>query len=467
MRKWCGTLFGPENGDALTAVMDSYYRLAFIRRPEFMGWSQTEPRTPTRNTAFHPFLDGDEIARRIQAYQELIARVERIKRQVPPDRQDAYFELVTYPVEGAAYMNEKFLYGQKSRLFAAHGLPVANRYASLCRRAYDSIKILTGEYNNLAGGKWKYIMDMAPRGLPAYKLPALPDSVTAGGRGVLIWLEGQTSPAAPGSHDTLAAFNPYRSSHHFIDLLNRGARPVRWKAEADEDWIIVDKTKGLLQQEDKIEVEINPDRLPGKARECAVTIRTADSAYRIIVPVHPFIKGKMPPRSVVEKSSLVFIPAYDFTGKKDAENNPWTSVQQLGYCDSALGFLAKPGVREKDTGSACLEYRFYAYSEGPARITVFTLPTHPVNPGAGMRIALAVDKGQKHTISYQTNGRSEQWKQDVLSNHARCVLNYDFTRPGWHTITIYPLDPGVIIDQLMVNFKVDKKFYGVPVTDKQ
>jgi hypothetical protein len=465
MHDWCAGIFGPANAGAITAVMDAYDRLAFIRRPEFMGWSQTEPRTPTRNTAFHPFLDGDEIARRAEAYRQLIARVERIRKQVPADRQDAYFELVTYPVEGAAYMNEKFLYGQKSRLFAGYGLPVANHYASLSRKAFDSIKILTRQYNSLKGGKWKYIMDMAPRGLAAYRLPQLPDSISGRGQGVLLWEEGQMSPAGPGSHDTLAALNPYSSPRHFIDLLNKGTRPVRWTAEVSDDRISLDKSRGVLQAEDKIEVTLNPDKLPREPGEASVTIKAGDSTYRIIVPVNARIKGRVPARPIVEQNGIVFMQGYDFVKKKDAAGNAWTSIQQLGYCDSALGFLARPGVG-KNNGAAYLEYRFYTYSKGAARITVFTLPTHPVNPQAGMRIALSVDQGGKHVISYETKGRSEQWKQNVLSNHARCVLKYDFSQPGWHTIRVYPLDPGVIIDQLMVNFKADRKIYAVPVKNK-
>ncbi|HYW34156.1 MAG TPA: glycosyl hydrolase 115 family protein, partial [Balneolaceae bacterium] len=116
MRQWSASIFGRQNAKAITKVKDQYYRLAMIRRPEFMGWSQVYPQTPTKNTAFRPFFDGDEIARRLNAYKRLIRKVEQIKKNIPDDRRNAYFELVRYPVEGAAYMNEKFLYAQKSRL---------------------------------------------------------------------------------------------------------------------------------------------------------------------------------------------------------------------------------------------------------------------------------------------------------------------------------------------------------------
>src|SRR5699024_325245 len=113
--------------------------------------------------------------------------------------------------------------------------------------------------------------------------------------------------------------------------------------------------------------------------------------------------------------------------------------------------------------TAYLKYRFYTYDKGPAEITIFTLPTHPVNNSVGMRIALSIDDGHIDTLSYQTRGRSEEWKKNVLSNHARSVLKYDFEDSGWHTIKIYPLDPGVVLDQIMVSFKPEEKIYAVPV----
>src|SRR5699024_9197508 len=100
MNQWHARLFGDKNAEAITQIMEEYYRLAAIRKPEFMGWSQTEPTTPTHNTAFHPFLGGDEIAHRAEAYNQLIAKVDRVQKQIPSNRGNTFFELITYPVKG-------------------------------------------------------------------------------------------------------------------------------------------------------------------------------------------------------------------------------------------------------------------------------------------------------------------------------------------------------------------------------
>jgi hypothetical protein len=464
MRQWAAGTFGQQNAEAITKVMDEYYRLASIRKPEFMGWSQTEPITPTKNTAFHPFFNGDEIAGRIQAYKKLMSKADEINKNIPDDRKDAYFELVTYPVNGAAYMNQKFLYAQKSRLFAKFDLPVANDYASLSRKAYDSIKILTEKYNQgIANGKWKYIMSMTPRDLPVFQLPELPEEIKSDKKGVLVWLEGKSEPLQDQLQDTLLTFNPYSASHHFIQLFNKSAGPVKWQVKTNKDWIRLNKRSGSLRNEDRIEVSVNWKMLPLTAREGRLTIDTEDTSYEIIIPVAPPVKGSMPLNAVVEQDGHVFIQAYQFIKKQEySKDHQWTPIQQLGYSDSAYAILPILKEDTKGNNSAYLEYGFYTYSKGPAEITVFTIPTLPVNDSAGMRLALSVDGGQKQMISYKTEDRSEEWKQNVLSNHARCVLKYDFSTPGCHRIKIYPIDPGVVLDQIMISFNSDEKIYAIP-----
>src|SRR5699024_9113401 len=122
---------------------------------------------------------------------------------------------------------EKILYSQKSRLFAKYHLPVANDYASFSQKAYDSIKILTQEYNQLLRGKWKGIMDMAPRNLPVFQAPDLPKEVVSKKKGILIWPEGQTSPDSMNGSLNLPVFNPYSAKKHFIKLFNKGDKPIR------------------------------------------------------------------------------------------------------------------------------------------------------------------------------------------------------------------------------------------------
>src|SRR5699024_5661070 len=82
MENWHTAIFGDENGKAIADVMEEYYRLASIRKPEFMGWSQTEPITDISDTEFTSFARGDEINKRLHAYRQIVSKVNEIKKEI-------------------------------------------------------------------------------------------------------------------------------------------------------------------------------------------------------------------------------------------------------------------------------------------------------------------------------------------------------------------------------------------------
>ena len=76
---------------------------------------------------------------------------------LPAQKKETYFQLVKYPVQAAAQMNNKLLTAQLAR----HGK--ADWADS--DRAYDSIVSLTKRYNTT---KWNRMMDFQPRRLPVF-----------------------------------------------------------------------------------------------------------------------------------------------------------------------------------------------------------------------------------------------------------------------------------------------------------
>jgi len=168
LTKWASREFGEKNADDVAEIMEKYYRLAFLRKPEYMGWSQTEPTTEVRISEFNI----NEARNRISMYRSLIESIDKLESKIPNDRKSAWFELVEYPVKGAALMNEKFLYAQLSA--EAANQVEKFKYADKTKDAYSKIDSLTAYYNNiLEGGKWRHIMSMNPRGLPVFNLPVI------------------------------------------------------------------------------------------------------------------------------------------------------------------------------------------------------------------------------------------------------------------------------------------------------
>lgn len=164
LENWLAREFGTKNASALRSIMDEYYRLAYIRKPEFMGNSRTEEKDPKyKEIADLPWTEK-ELKDRLVAYDKIAKQVKTISKTLNPAQQDAWFQLIEYPVLGAAEMNKKIVYGQLAR----HGL--ANWAQS--DAAYDAVEKLTLRYNSLGDGKWKNIMNAKPRSLSVFgKVP--------------------------------------------------------------------------------------------------------------------------------------------------------------------------------------------------------------------------------------------------------------------------------------------------------
>ena len=187
---WLVQQFGKECGHKLLPVMEKFYELTAVRKPEFMGWSQVEldkkkynrGLSPAGDTDFNALAFGNELERYLGEYAELRQQVDAIERSLRPELKDAYFAAVKYPVYSAAAMATKQLEAQESRHIARkesfHNDSEALASAARSIKAWRELQQLTRFYNEMANGKWNKLMSMAPRDLPVFDAPTLPDQLS-------------------------------------------------------------------------------------------------------------------------------------------------------------------------------------------------------------------------------------------------------------------------------------------------
>lgn len=185
-----------QRSEAMAELMNDFFVLCHVRKPEHMGWSTVYPTIPVQDTELSHWAHGDEAQRRLDAFADLESRADRIALELPREAQDAYFQLVLYPIRGTASMARKILYAEKSRYAAFYGLPVANEYAALAREAYEQIQTDTDYYNHtMLGGKWGHMMTYDPRGLAVYGPPSVAEVDVAGEPELVVFAEGRAVPA--------------------------------------------------------------------------------------------------------------------------------------------------------------------------------------------------------------------------------------------------------------------------------
>lgn len=185
--------FGKQLAEKMLPVMQESYRLAYIRKPEFMANTRTEERDPKYKIISDLPWSEAYIKTRLADYKSLADESERIEKMLckaiakgnlPKERKDEFYQLFKYPVQAAAQMNNKLLYGQLARhgkemaddVFKASNASKTSKdggagYWVKSDAAYDSIVNLTKIYNEgyYNHGKWNRIMDFEPRKQPVFR----------------------------------------------------------------------------------------------------------------------------------------------------------------------------------------------------------------------------------------------------------------------------------------------------------
>ena len=308
LKFWLGREFGSNCAEELLPAMEAHYQLSYIRKPEFMGNTREEERDPKYKVIKDLPWSEQTISERLRSYTVLSDVVERIESNIPADRQDAYFQLVKYPVQAAAQMNRKILTAQLAR----HSKVDWKQSDA----AFDSIASLTQQYNSLQNGKWNRMMDFQPRKLPVFKRV---------------------------EHTT--ATEPMVTDRKIL---------CKWNA-----------------------------------MECTY--------------------GKPVP------------------------------CEGLGYERKAAG------IRK---GSS-LTFAFDDYGKDSVEVEIRLLPSHPLDEKQ-LRFAISVDEAVPQTVSYETKGRSEEWKENVLRNQAIRKVTLPINKQASHKLVITALDEGVVLDQVIL-----------------
>jgi hypothetical protein len=162
-------------GTRIADVLTRYYTLNFIRKPELMGFNGYNDTI--NRTAFNPLAwpsggEPDQNRARSAAWSHLQADEQAVAKTLPPQYASAFFELVGYPVEGSAAMNDTFLSTDLTYLDAhQHNFGALPADAARAQAAYDIIQALTDHYNSLEDGKWDGIMSAAPRERHVFEMP--------------------------------------------------------------------------------------------------------------------------------------------------------------------------------------------------------------------------------------------------------------------------------------------------------
>lgn len=468
------SVFGEKYREDIDDIMNSYYHLGFQHKPEAMGWGyewNNEHAQERMTDTDFSFANYNEAEGRMQEYDRISDKSEKIWNTLPESYKPAFYELVFYPVKGAALMNKKMLTAQQNRWYARQGRAATNYLADRTKAYHDSIDYYTGKYNSLLNGKWNHMMALAPGWTATYqKMPPVTTIDVPQKAEMRVFLPGQDSPLGKTTLNVLPCVNPYTRKESFIELYNIGGQAFTWNAKVSDSWIKLSRQSGTTLLQERIIVSVDWSKVPvGESVTGEIDIICGSNQEKIYLPVfnpaYPTVgelKGWY-----VEDNGCVSINPGKFHRKVENEDIKMKVIEGLGYENQCiqLGEATKSVQNPRRSRQAAkVEYDFYTFNAGSVTVYTYALPVFPVNSERGTCFGIMIDDGLLKYASNNAKEYSGEWRENVYRNSTINAVTLNIDKPGKHTLKLICSDPGMIIQKIVIDMGGMKRSYLGPET---
>ena len=450
-QRWAAREFGSDHAAEIADLVTEYTKFNARRKPE-----QLEPDT-------FSFLRFDEADHVFDAWKALTDRAERINQELPEDRRAAYFELVLYPLKASAIVNELYITAGRNHLYATQGRVTTNDLANQARDLFAEDAQLSDEYNHkLLNGKWHHMMDQTHIGYtfwnepPVNAMPAVTQVQPLPGPHMAVAVEGVPFVAAgPFPPVALPDFDVYNQQSRWIDVFNRGDQPFSFTATADRPWIRVSQNFVPVAKDQRLFVTIDWGAISQGEATGAIQIQQKDGPA-ITVRVHAF-NPATPPRDAlegfVETNHLVSIEAEHFTARTASGEAHWDRIPNFGETLSGMTvFPITAASLEPPQPAPILEYKMYLFDSGKCDVQAILAPTNNFVPGRGLRYAISFDDQPPVIVDALADNSEKAWEEAVSDGVRKVTTTFTIDQPGYHTLKFRMVDPGVVLEKLIVGF---------------
>lgn len=330
-------------------------------------------------------------ARQQRSAQTLKTEVIALLERVPERQREAFFELVAYPIRGAALLNEYQLLARRSMVRATEGDSInALADADRVRIVFGELNAWTHHYNEeIQQGKWRDFLNWQP----------------------YHWFRSERIDPP--------ICTPYES-------FEASATPINnvWHASfVGPMWSRVG-TLHLHKGENRFRIS---------------ELKSGARIDRIFI-------GLWPP---FEKDPRLRIPASDYQQKHDSRDGQIITVDGLGYTN---GLVVQPFTTPSYELSNLAEAPHVDYEvdieDKDHEIEIRTLPTLHIYAGRDARYAVQLGDAAPKIFSIHADDFSAEWRWNVLRGYASRSIPISAGINGRQRLTIYLLDPGIVLQEV-------------------
>lgn len=395
---------------------------------------------------------AEQIEQRIAEWRALTAHATELASRIPESLKNAYFELVSYPVCGAAMINEYQLLARRSMVRATAGDSIgAMADANRVRQMFDSLNELTRHYNeDILDGKWQQFFNWQPyhwfRSEKIEQPVATPELIA----------QAKNSPQARSLSvsESLSSKGTIINSDADVEmpLWIEALTPIRnFSKEAKDNEFCQVKTENdsfVASATPINNVWHAPYVGPMWSRVGTLHLKKGENHLRINdlkadARIDQIFLGLYPPFA---REPRLRIPASHYQNKQGGIHR----IEGLGYTDGVLvqPFDTPSYQRENIKAAPYTEYEIDLQT-GDTTIEIRTLPTLHVYDGRDIRYAVQLGDSAPTIYSIHANDFTAEWRWNVLRGYASRSI--PVSESGHQRLRIYLLDPGIVLQEILIH----------------
>lgn len=469
---WAQNQFGEQYAQEIGDILALYTKYNSRRKPELI-----EPTT----YSLQNFNEADRV---VEDYNALVNRAKKIAGQLPTEAQDAFYQLVLYPVEACANLNDMYVSAGKNRLYGFQDRASTNLFADKTKELFFKDNQFTAYYHDtLANGKWNHMMAQTHMGHtswsdPAYnKMPSVSyiqsgkeaalGYVVEQGESRFRWLPGGLNSAS------FATFDPINDQTYYVEVFNKGKEDLTYRITTDKDWVHLSSNGGTIQYGEKVFVNIDWSKAPKGKEAGEITIQAANAEKGNVVKVP--IRNEVPKdvTGFVENNGIVSMDADHYSKAMATAHVSWQVIPNLGRTGSAITTMPVTHAKQQpEEGRPYLEYDVYLLDSGIYNLTTYFSPTLNFQKDEGLMYAVSIDGDKPQLINMHKDATAADWTYPTWWNEAvkdnimkQTVVQKELSA-GPHTIKYWTVDPGIVLQKLVLQKEGERaeSYLGPPAS---
>lgn len=450
----------------IAQVLEKYTRMNGQRKPEV-----TYPDTYSvshYDEGQQVLAEALELEQQAGAYYNMMSEPHR----------DAYYQLVYYPAVASANVKKMQIYAGLHQKYSSFTPPslLSNHYADLVEAAIFRDQQLQQQYNHeLSAGKWSGMMSSAHIVYvhwndEGWQYPAYSYVEPREEAWMIVDVEGTNGGFSSGTL-ALPSFTNVQKERYRVTISHTGRQVLDYQVKPSADWIKLERAQGSPMQGEDLYVSLDWEQVKAPlAGEIVITYgqqsKSNPQTVTITVEAEIISTDALPSMTFVETNGVVVMEAEHTCDRKGRQGAHFEVIEKYGRSLSAVKLFPTTLRYERYQEAPYLEYRLWVAEEGMHTVIVHTAPTNPLTKQEQLPYAVGMDDNEPVVAQLLpaefAAGESYHWEQAVLNNVHTHGTQHVLTS-GLHTLRVYVLDAGMVLQKLIVSRdSLPSSYFGPP-----